>query len=103
MSRAAFFSALLHVGVTLLVIVGVPTLFVPEASFDRVIPVTIYTVAEETQLPEPAPERGRKLRWKPFLKAHWQALAAADFFSVEVLTWGGLVRYSVLVVMEVGF
>ena len=24
--------------------------------------------------------------WKTFLKAHWGAIAAADFFSVEVLT-----------------
>ena len=31
--------------------------------------------------------------WKTFLKAHWGAIAAADFFSVEVLTRRGLVRY----------
>jgi hypothetical protein len=37
--------------------------------------------------------------WKTFLKAHWGAIAAADFFSVEVLTVGGLVRYLVLFVI----
>ena len=30
-----------------------------------------------------------------FLKAHWGAIAATDFFSVEVLTRVGLVRYFV--------
>ena len=43
---------------------------------------------------EPAPERGRKTSWKTFLAAHWDGLAAADFFTVEVLTMGGLVATS---------
>src|ERR1022692_4344497 len=49
---------------------------------------------------EPAPLRGRTMPWKTFLKAHWGAIAAADFFSVEVLTRGGLVRYLVLFVID---
>ena len=49
---------------------------------------------------EPAPERGTKTPWKTFLAAHWDGLAAADFFTVEVLTLGGLVRYVVLFVMK---
>ena len=49
---------------------------------------------------EPAPERRRRTPWKTFLKAHWEAIAAADFFTVEVLTLGGLVRYSVFFVMK---
>ena len=49
---------------------------------------------------EPAPERGRRTPWKTFLRAHWDAIAAADFFTVEVLTVGGLVRYSVFFVIE---
>lgn len=49
---------------------------------------------------EPAPERSKRMPWKTFLKAHWDVLAAADFFTVEVLTLGGLVRYSVFFVME---
>ena len=49
---------------------------------------------------EPAPERGTKTPWKTFLAAHWDGLAAADFFTVEVLTWRGLVRYVVFFVMK---
>jgi hypothetical protein len=41
---------------------------------------------------EPAPERGTKMSWKTFLAAHWDGLAAADFFTVEVLTIRGFVR-----------
>jgi hypothetical protein len=33
-------------------------------------------------------------------KAHWEGLAAMDFFTVEVATLGGLVRYSVLFAIE---
>ncbi len=49
---------------------------------------------------EPAPERGQRTSWKTFLSAHWESLAAADFFQVEALTWRGVVRYSVFFVME---
>ena len=49
---------------------------------------------------EPAPERGTKTPWKTFLAAHWDGLAAADFFSVEVLTVRGLVRFVVFFVMK---
>ena len=49
---------------------------------------------------EPAPERGTRTPWKTFLVAHWDGLAAADFFTVEVLTLTGLVRYVVLFVMK---
>jgi len=50
---------------------------------------------------EPAPERGRSPSWKTFLKAHWDAIAAIDFFAVEVVTLTGLVRYFVLFVIDV--
>jgi putative transposase len=49
---------------------------------------------------EPAPERRTKMPWKTFLAAHWDALAAADFFTVDALTMAGLVRYVVLFVMK---
>jgi transposase InsO family protein len=49
---------------------------------------------------EPAPSRGRAMSWKTFLAAHWGAIAAADFLSVEVLTRGGLVRHLVLFVID---
>jgi len=42
------------------------------------------------------------MSWETFLKAHWEAIAATDFFSVEVLTRVGLVRYFVLFVIEQG-
>ena len=48
----------------------------------------------------PAPERSGRTPWRTFLKAHWDGLAAADFFTVEVLTMGGLVRYFVFFVMR---
>jgi hypothetical protein len=48
----------------------------------------------------PAPERGTKISWKTFLAAHWEGLGAADFFTVEVLTIRGLVRYVVFFVMK---
>src|SRR5712664_1368395 len=35
---------------------------------------------------EPAPERQRRTTWQEFLRSHWEALAAADFFTVEVWT-----------------
>jgi len=49
---------------------------------------------------EPAPERGARMSWKTFLAAHREGLAAADFFTVEVLTLRGLVRYVVFFVMK---
>ena len=48
---------------------------------------------------EPAPER--KTTWKEFLRSHWDVLAATDFFTVEVWSPVGLVRYHVLFVMHI--
>jgi transposase InsO family protein len=44
----------------------------------------------------PAPQRKQKTTWKEFIQAHMAVLAGADFFTVEVLTWRGLVTYYVL-------
>ena len=49
---------------------------------------------------EPAGERSKRMPWSTFLKAHWGAIAATDFFTVEVLTRHGLVRYFVLFVID---
>ncbi len=38
--------------------------------------------------------------WKSFINAHLGAIVSADFFTVEVLTWSGLVRYSVLFFLD---
>lgn len=48
----------------------------------------------------PAPERGKKTKWRDFLRAHWDVLGATDFFSVEVWTTKGLVTYYVLFFIE---
>ncbi len=60
---------------------------------------TIVNVLNENGI-VPAPERGKRTRWKDFLRAHWEVLAATDFFTVEV--WGrhGLITYYVLFVMD---
>ena len=44
----------------------------------------------------PAPQRKHKTTWKEFIQAHMAVLAGTDFFTVEVLTWRGLVTYYVL-------
>ena len=49
---------------------------------------------------EPAPERRKRIPWATFLKAHWGAVAATDFFTAEVLTASGLIRYFVLFVID---
>ena len=45
---------------------------------------------------EPAPGRRKHTTWSTFIKAHWELLAATDFFTVEVWTMRGLVTYYVL-------
>ena len=49
---------------------------------------------------EPAPQRHKGMSWATFLKSHWAVLAATDFFTIEVMTLRGLVRYHVLFVIE---
>ncbi len=60
---------------------------------------TIANILREHGI-EPAPERSRRTSWSQFLKAHWQVMAAADFFTIEVWGMRGLIRYSVLFVIE---
>ena len=49
---------------------------------------------------DPAPERKKRTTWREFLAAHWDVLAAADFFTVEVWTPRGLTRFTVLVLIH---
>jgi putative transposase len=49
---------------------------------------------------DPAPCRSKRVSWSSFLRAHWGAIAAMDFFTVEAVTWAGLVRYYVLFVID---
>ena len=44
----------------------------------------------------PAPKRSQTTSWRDSIAAHINVLAGADFFTVEVLTWRGLVTYYVL-------
>src|SRR5258708_24903833 len=44
----------------------------------------------------PAPVRKRTTTWSQFIRRHMAVLAGTDFFTVEVLTWRGLVTYYVL-------
>ncbi|MCP4570448.1 MAG: helix-turn-helix domain-containing protein, partial [FCB group bacterium] len=60
---------------------------------------TISRILAENGI-EPAPIRSKGMPWSTFLKVHFGAIAATDFFTVEVLTLFGLVRYYVLFVID---
>ncbi|QDU82486.1 Integrase core domain protein [Polystyrenella longa] len=49
---------------------------------------------------EPAPDRPASMSWETFLKAHWEAIFAVDFITVEVWKKTGLTTFYVMVVME---
>jgi transposase InsO family protein len=51
---------------------------------------TIARILKAQGLP-PVPERPTS--WQTFLRAHWGAIAGADFFTTEVWTWRGLVTF----------
>ena len=65
----------------------------------RVCETTIKRVLKDHGI-EPAPERSKKTTWNEFIQIHWDSLAAADFFTVEVWTPFGLVRHAVFFVIE---
>jgi putative transposase len=46
------------------------------------------------------PVPARPTSWGTFLRAHWGAIAGADFFTTEVGTWRGLVTFYTLFVIE---
>jgi hypothetical protein len=58
---------------------------------------TVATVLKDNGIP-PAP--GRPSSWHTFLRAHWGAIAGADFFTTEVWTARGLVTYYTLFVLD---
>ena len=64
----------------------------------RVARGTVANVLKRNGI-EPAPDRNKRTTWSTFLKAHWQVLAASDFFSVEVWTPRGLLTHYVLFVI----
>ena len=58
---------------------------------------TIATILKQQGIP---PSGERQTSWQTFLRAHWGAVVAADFFTTEVWTVRGLVTYSTLFVIE---
>ena len=58
---------------------------------------TIARILKAHGLP-PVPERSTS--WQTFLRAHWGAIAGADFFTTEVWTWRGLVTYYTVFVID---
>jgi hypothetical protein len=54
----------------------------------RVAQATVARILREQGIP---PSRERPMQWRTFLRAHWGALLAADFFTTEVWTVRGLV------------
>ncbi|HJX53020.1 MAG TPA: hypothetical protein VJ801_09675, partial [Polyangia bacterium] len=60
---------------------------------------TIQRILRENGI-DPAPLRG--MSWGTFIKAHLGAIAGMDFFTVEVVTLLGLIRYHVLFAIDIG-
>jgi transposase InsO family protein len=60
---------------------------------------TIATILRQHGI-EPAPERQKRTTWQEFLSTHRAVVAAADFFTVEVWTAGGLTRFAVVFVID---
>jgi transposase InsO family protein len=65
----------------------------------RLTDTTIDNIRKRNGL-EPAPLREHHGNWEVFLRAHWQGLLAADFFTTEVLCLRGIVRYYTLFVID---
>ena len=61
---------------------------------------TIARILREAGI-DPAPERRKGMSWKTFIESHFGCIAAIDIFTVEVLTFAGLVRYHVLFVIDI--
>ena len=59
----------------------------------RVARSTIANILKAEGLP---PSGERSTTWRTFLRAHWPALVAADFFTTEVWTPRGLVTYTLV-------
>ena len=58
---------------------------------------SIRRILKAAGLP-PVPQRPTS--WQTFLRAHWGAIAGADFFTTEVWTWQGLVTYYTVFVID---
>jgi len=63
----------------------------------RVARATVARILKKQGIP---PSRERPMQWRTFLRAHWRALLAADFFTTEVWTVRGLVTFYTVFVIE---
>ena len=61
---------------------------------------TVANILKRHGLP-PAPERGKGMAWRDFIRSHTEVLSAVDFFTAEVWTSAGLMTYYVLTFMRV--
>jgi hypothetical protein len=61
---------------------------------------TIARILKAHGLP---PVPARPTSWQTFLRAHWGAIAGAEFFATEVWTWSGLVGEAGIRVVQTPF
>ena len=65
----------------------------------KVSATTISRVLREHGI-DPCDDRPERTTWNEFIKRHWDSLAAIDFFTKEIWTPRGLVKYMILVVID---
>src|SRR5215475_3576193 len=62
-------------------------------SSDQISDQTVGNILRRNNL-APTPKRSQTTTWREFIRRHLDVLAGTDFFTVEVLTWRGLVSYN---------
>ena len=66
----------------------------------RLATVGRSTIARILKAHGVSPVPARPTSWQTFLRAHWGAIAGADFFTTEVWTWRGLVTFYTVFVID---
>ncbi len=66
---------------------------------DEIARETVRKILKEQGI-VPAPERRKRTPWSTFLKNHWECISAADLFTVEIWSLGGLIRYHVFFIIK---
>jgi putative transposase len=65
----------------------------------KVSPSTVNRILREHGI-EPCPDRPERTTWNEYIKQQFDSLCAIDFFTKDIWTARGLVRYMVLVVID---
>ena len=65
----------------------------------KVSPASVSRILREAGI-EPSPDRPERTTWSAFIKAHWNSLCAIDFFTKEIFTKNGLVKFMALVAID---